>query len=83
SVLLASQQGLDVKVIAPGTKVLLADVDTAPIIVRSDSGIKNGKDMEGKSIAVNTRNNVIWLYARAWIKATGGDPDKVVFKEIP
>lgn len=83
SVLLASQQGLDVKVIAPGTKVLLADVDTAPIIVRSDSGIKNGKDLEGKSIAVNTRNNVIWLYARAWIKATGGDPDKVVFKEIP
>jgi NitT/TauT family transport system substrate-binding protein len=83
SVLLAAQQGLDVKVIAPGTKVALRDTDTTPIIVRSDSGIKNGKDLEGKSIAVNTRNNVIWLYARAWIKATGGDPDKVAFKEIP
>jgi NitT/TauT family transport system substrate-binding protein len=83
SVLLASQQGLDVKVIAPGTKVALRDTDTTPIIVRSDSGIKSGKDLEGKSISVNTRNNVIWLYARAWIKATGGDPDKVTFKEIP
>jgi NitT/TauT family transport system substrate-binding protein len=83
SVLLASQQGLDIKVIAPGTKVTLGETDTTPIIVRSDSGIKNGKDLEGKSIAVNTRNNVIWLYARAWIKATGGDPDKVTFKEIP
>jgi NitT/TauT family transport system substrate-binding protein len=83
SVLLASQQGLDVKVIAPGTKVALRDTDTTPIIVRTDSGIKSGKDLEGKSISVNTRNNVIWLYARAWIKATGGDPDKVTFKEIP
>lgn len=83
SVLLAAQQGLDVKVIAPGTKVTLRDTDTTPVIVRSDSGIKNGKDLEGKSISVNTRNNVIWLYARAWIKATGGDPDKVAFKEIP
>lgn len=82
SVLLASQQGLDIKVIAAGTKVALRDTDTTPILVRSDSGIKSGKDLEGKSIAVNTRNNVIWLYARAWIKATGGDPDKVSFKEI-
>jgi NitT/TauT family transport system substrate-binding protein len=83
SSLLAAQQGLDIKVIAPGTKIASSDTDTAPIVVRSDSGIKNGKDLEGKSIAVNTRNNVIWLYARAWIKATGGDPDKVTFKEIP
>ncbi|MBN8991749.1 MAG: ABC transporter substrate-binding protein [Rhizobiales bacterium] len=83
SVLLASQQGLDVKVIAPGTKVDQRETDTTPILVRSDSGIKSGKDLEGKSISVNTRNNVIWLYARAWIKATGGDPDKVTFKEIP
>ena len=83
SVLLASQQGLDVKVIAAGTKAALRETDTTPIIVRSDSGIKSGKDLEGKSISVNTRNNVIWLYARAWIKATGGDPDKVTFKEVP
>lgn len=83
SALLAAQQGLDVRVIAPGTKVVRPETDTTPIIVNSDSGIKTGKDLEGKSIAVNTRNNVIWLYARAWIKATGGDPDRVTFKEIP
>jgi NitT/TauT family transport system substrate-binding protein len=83
SVLLASQQGLDLKVIAPGTKLVDAATDTTPVIVRSDSGIKSGKDMEGKVFAVNTRNNVIWLYGRTWVKATGGDPDKVTFKEIP
>jgi NitT/TauT family transport system substrate-binding protein len=83
SALLAAQQGLDIKVVAPGTKTADRSTDTTTIIVRSDSGIKNGKDLEGKSIAVNTRNNVIWLYARAWIRATGGDPDRVAFKEIP
>jgi NitT/TauT family transport system substrate-binding protein len=83
SALLASQQGLDVRVIAPGTKVKETAADTTPVLARIDSGIKSGKDLEGKSFAVNTRNNVIWLYARTWVKATGGDPDKVIFKEVP
>lgn len=83
SALLAAQQGLDIKVIAAGTNLADKALDTSPILVRSDSGIRNGKDLEGKSIAVNTRNNVIWLYARAWIKATGGDPERVTFKEVP
>jgi NitT/TauT family transport system substrate-binding protein len=83
SVLLASQQGLDLRVIAAGTKLSDKATDTTPVLVRSDSGIKSGKDLEGKVFAVNTRNNVIWLYARTWVKATGGDPDKVTFKEVP
>ena len=83
STLLAVQQGLDVKIIAPGTKILAADDDTSQIVVRSGSGIKSGKDLEGKVVGVNTRNNVIWLYARAWIKATGGNPDAATYREIP
>jgi NitT/TauT family transport system substrate-binding protein len=83
SALLAVQQGLDVKVVAPGTNLADPALDASPILVKSDSGIKTGKDLEGKSIAVNTRNNVIWLYARAWVKATGGDPERVTFKEVP
>src|SRR5690242_637024 len=83
SALLAVQQGLDVKVIAAGTNLADPALDASPILVKSESGIKTGKDLEGKSIAVNTRNNVIWLYARAWVKATGGDPERVTFKEVP
>ena len=26
---------------------------------------------------------MIWLYARAWVKTTGGDPERVTFKEVP
>lgn len=83
SALLAAQQGLDVKVIAAGTNVIDPKLDATGIFVKSDGGIKSGKDLEGKSIGVNTRNNVIWLYARAWVKATGGDPERVTFKEVP
>lgn len=83
SMLLAAQQGIDIRVLAPGTNVESFADDMPAMVVRSDSGILSGKDLEGKTVGVNTRNNVIWLYARAWIKATGGDPDKVTYREIP
>ncbi|MFT4116110.1 ABC transporter substrate-binding protein [Bradyrhizobium sp.] len=83
SMLLAASQGIDVRVIAAGVKTVKEEDDFTGIVVRKDSGIRSGKDLEGKSVAVNTRNNVIWLYARAWIKATGGDPDRVTYKEVP
>jgi len=83
STLLAAQQGLDLKVIAPGTNGSGLANTKAPVVAVGDSGIKSGKDLEGKSLGVNTRNNIIWLYARAWIKATGGNPDLVNFREVP
>jgi NitT/TauT family transport system substrate-binding protein len=83
SVLLAVQQGLDLKVIAAGTKNTGFATDRTQIMVAVDSGIKSAKDLEGKSLAVNTRNNVIWLYARAWVKKSGANPDLVTFKEVP
>lgn len=83
SMLLAAQQGIDIRVIAPGTKLEKIEDDYSAMVARSDSGIASGKDLEGKNVGVNTRNNVIWLYARAWIKASGGDPDKVTYREVP
>lgn len=83
STLLAAQQGIDIRVVAAGTKIQTPETDLSAMVVRSDSGIRKGKDLEGKTVGVNTRNNVIWLYARAWIKATGGDPDKVTYREVP
>jgi hypothetical protein len=32
---------------------------------------------------VDTRNNVIWLYARAWIKRSGANPAPVAFRDVP
>jgi len=83
SALLAVKQGLDLKVIAAGTKNTGFATDKTQIMVAADSGIKSAKELEGKSLAVNTRNNVIWLYARAWIKKSGANPDLVSFREVP
>jgi len=83
SALLAIQQGLDLKVIAAGTKNTGFETDKTQIVVAADSSIKSAKDVEGKSLAVNTRNNVIWLYARAWVKKSGANPDLVTFREVP
>jgi NitT/TauT family transport system substrate-binding protein len=75
---LACARGLDIKGLSAASIG-----GKAAIVTRKDSGLKRGIDMNGKTFAVNTRNNAIWLYARAWIRATGGDPKKVTFKEVP
>ena len=83
STLSARQQGIDLKIIAPATRSLSEPPDGAALVARAGEGLKTGKDLEGKSMAVNTRNNIIWLFAREWIAKTGGDPDKVTFREVP
>jgi NitT/TauT family transport system substrate-binding protein len=83
STALAASRNLDVVVIGPATRIRTQDPNVVALIGRTDGGIASGKDMAGKTLAVNTRNSVLWLYARAWVKKTGGDPDSVTFKEVP
>lgn len=83
STMIAQQQGFKLEVVAAGTKVYPETAESSGIVVRAGEPIKSGKDLEGKTVAVNTRNNIIWLFARAWIAKTGGDPNKVNFKEVP
>ena len=83
STVMAQQQGFKLEVVAAGTKLYPTPNETAGMVVRAADGIKTGKELEGKTVAVNTRNNIIWLFARAWIAKTGGDPAKVNFKEVP
>jgi NitT/TauT family transport system substrate-binding protein len=83
STILAAKQGLGFEIIAAGSNTGDAPPDLAGLIARKGSPLKTGKDFEGKRIAVNTRNNIIWLYARAWVRATGGNPDAVTYLEVP
>lgn len=83
STLLAQQQGFRLKIVSAGTKQYANMLATNGLIARKGDGIKSGKDLEGKTVAVNTRNGVIWVFARSWIAKTGGNPDKVRFKEVP
>lgn len=83
SMILGSKQGLGFQLIAAGSNTGDAPPDLAGIVAKKGSAYKTGKDLEGKRLAVNTRNNIIWLYARAWVKATGGNPDAVTYLEVP
>lgn len=83
SIVLGAKQGLGFEIIAAGSKTGDTVPDLAGLVAKKGSTIKTGKDLEGKTMAVNTRNNIIWLYGRAWVKATGGNPDKVTFLEVP
>jgi NitT/TauT family transport system substrate-binding protein len=83
STLMAQQQGFKLKIVSAGTKQYEGVAPTNGLIARKGDNVKTGKDLEGKTVAVNTRNGVIWLFARSWIAKTGGDPAKVRFKEVP
>jgi NitT/TauT family transport system substrate-binding protein len=83
STILAASRGLDIIAIAPASKIRGHDPDLAAVVTLASSGIRSGADLAGKTFAVNTRANVLWLYGRAWIRATGGDPTKVTIKEVP
>ncbi|WP_447003355.1 ABC transporter substrate-binding protein [Saccharothrix isguenensis] len=53
------------------------------ILAKSDSAIKSPKDLEGKTIAINTFKNIAELTAKATLEANDVDPNKVTFKEFP
>ncbi|MGE4240543.1 ABC transporter substrate-binding protein [Ramlibacter sp.] len=83
STLLGAKQGLGFEIIAAGSHMGGGKPDIGGIISQKAGGVRTGKELEGKRFAVNTRNNIGWMYAREWVRATGGDPDKVTYVEVP
>jgi NitT/TauT family transport system substrate-binding protein len=83
SIVLAVNQGLDIKVIAANSDTGPGAPDTSAVVVKADSEIKGAADLVGKRLAVNARNGLNWLYAKAWIAQSGADPDKVTYVEVP
>jgi NitT/TauT family transport system substrate-binding protein len=83
SVILAQSKRIPVKVIAPGTFVQTArDRDFSAIIVKGDSPIRSPKDLEGKTLAVNTLKNVAELTAKASLAKKGVDVSKLKLTEV-
>lgn len=80
SVLVAASQGLPMNIIAGYSAI----TDPAPsgIVVMEDSGISTWKDLEGKTVALNTINTQGHLTTMEMVERDGGDPTKVEFTEI-
>jgi len=79
----AHVEGFDFKFIAGGATNVKAKNESHAIQVLKTSSIKTAKDLEGKTIAVNTLNNIVHLMAMAWIDKNGGGSAKVKFVEVP
>ena len=79
----AHVEGFDFKLIAGGATNVKAKSESHAILVAKNSPIKTAKDLEGKTVAVNTLNNIVHLLARAWIDKNGGSSAKVKFVEVP
>ena len=79
----AHVEGFDFKLIAGGATNVRGSNETHAIVVGKDSAIKSAKDLEGKTVAVNTLNNIVHLMAMAWVDKNGGSSIKVKFVELP
>jgi NitT/TauT family transport system substrate-binding protein len=83
SVLLARSKGLPVKIIAPGTfSQRTPKGDFSAILVSKDSDIRSPKDLEGKTLAVNTLKNVAEVTAKASLAKQGVDVSKIKLAEV-
>ncbi|MBS7813355.1 ABC transporter substrate-binding protein [Roseococcus pinisoli] len=83
SILLGIREGLDFRFVAGAAAGNPAPPDIFAILTRKGSNIRSGRDLEGKRIASNTRNNIVWLRGMAWVEKTGGDWRKVTTVEVP
>jgi NitT/TauT family transport system substrate-binding protein len=83
SVLTALERGFDLRIIAEGTRIPETPPDPAALLQRKGAGLHRGRDLEGKVIGINTRFDIQWLIAQAWVKQTGGDASKVSYREVP
>ncbi|MFI6013351.1 ABC transporter substrate-binding protein [Streptomyces sp. NPDC051243] len=84
SLMIAQTKGVPVKSVVNGT-ASTGDVgkDISAVAVKKDSAIKSAKDLVGKTVAVNTLQNIGDTTVRETVRKDGGDPSKVKFVEMP
>ncbi len=81
SLIAAHARGFPLVIVAPGG-VYQSNVHSG-LIVKSDSPIRTGADLNGKTIAVSALNDLYTIGAYSWVDAHGGDSSTVKLVEIP
>lgn len=82
SLAVAHQRGAPLVAFAP-TAYYTSRAPSSLLLVAPHSPIRSGKDLDGKTIAVNGLRNTPQFATQAWIEKTGGDPKSVNFVEMP
>jgi NitT/TauT family transport system substrate-binding protein len=83
SLLIAASKGLPIEAIAPGTSAHGAgQKDFGALMVGKGSPIRSVKQLAGKTVAVNTLNNIAEVVVKASLQKAGVDPSKVKLREV-
>jgi NitT/TauT family transport system substrate-binding protein len=84
SLLLAASKGLPIKVVCNGAASTgQAGSDVSGVLVKADSPVRTAADLGGRTVALNTLNNLGDTTVRASVRKAGGDPKAVKFVELP
>lgn len=78
----AISRGIPFTIIAGGG-MYTSTAPTTLLCVAQKSSLSTPRDLNGKTIAVSTLNDVLYLAAKAWLKDGGGDPSSIRFIELP
>ncbi|WP_319801273.1 ABC transporter substrate-binding protein [Arthrobacter sp. VKM Ac-2550] len=83
SLMVARDQGLDLKYVANGTTTAGGDEgDFAGVVVAEDSDIRAVTDLEGKTVSSNNLANIGDTAVRTAVDKAGGDGTKLTFVEV-
>jgi NitT/TauT family transport system substrate-binding protein len=83
SLLIAASKGLPIQAVAPGTSAHGAgQKDFGALMVRKGSDIRDVEDLAGKSVAVNTLNNIAEVVVKASLEKAGVNPSQVELREV-
>lgn len=83
SLLVASSQGLPLKAVAAGNFTTgTPGEDLGAVVAPGDSDVEDAADLAGKTVAVNTLNNIGDTTIRKVVDDAGGDPEAVDFVEM-
>jgi NitT/TauT family transport system substrate-binding protein len=84
SLLIAASQDLPVEIISQGVLAGKTEKEAwADLLVLKDGPIKEPKDLEGKTIAVNTLKNICEVTIKASLEKEGVAVDTLKFSEVP
>jgi NitT/TauT family transport system substrate-binding protein len=82
STMIAVSQGLPLRCITNANSTA-GNPDFGAVVVPGDSPLQSMADLSGRTVSVNTLNNIGDTTIRSVVEEAGGDPQAVQFVEIP
>jgi NitT/TauT family transport system substrate-binding protein len=84
SLMIAQTKGVPIKSVVNGDATTGdTQADVTGVAVKKSSAIKSAKDLGGRTVAVNTLQNIGDTTVREAVREDGGDPSKIKFVEMP